>query len=380
MAITVLAQPTTPNVTGTRLLYSLSSTNVTQPQFQYVADIYQGSNLVTRQFIYPNTAGSGNFDIARILSDNLEYDDDWKTTTSISADDSYKTFTLAFSESYATSISSSTSVTAGGASSTLQVFPGQLEPTYGSFNWQDSGSVQLLTNQTQGYLSKGNYVTFTVYEPPNDTTDYTVSFISASGDVLGSTTVGGGSSPNSFIANFGFGSGSALFVDRFETTDWETITITFEGESTPRTTYNRVRQCNGEGVTFAFINNYGFYDYYSIKNPVRENTEVERNTFTRTNVNYEAYTPSYDISRRGEIQYNTGYTDRYEVTTDYIDQAVAQWLTEMLDSPEVYIQENGNFIPVIITNSTYIRNTNTARQKLFQYTIQYKYANQRYSR
>ena len=380
MAITVLAQPTTPNVTGTRLLYSLSSTNVTQPQFQYVADIYQGSNLVTRQFIYPNTAGSGNFDIARILSDNLEYDDDWKTTTSISADDSYKTFTLAFSESYATSISSSTSVTAGGASSTLQVFPGQLEPTYGSFNWQDSGSVQLLTNQTQGYLSKGNYATFTVYEPPNDTTSYTVAFISASGDVLGSTTVGGGSSPNSFIANFGFGSGSALFLDRFETTDWETITITFEGESIPRTVYNRVRPCNDEGVTFAFINNFGFYDYYSIKNPVRKQTDVTRNNYTRTNVNYESYIATYDITRRGETQYNTQYNDKYEVTTDYIDQATAQWLTELFDSPNVFIQEDGNFIPVVITNANYIWNTNQSRQKTFQYNIEYRYANQRLDR
>ena len=64
----------------------------------------------------------------------------------------------------------------------------------------------------------------------------------------------------------------------------------------------------------------------------------------------------------------------------YLDKQTADWLTELMDSPEVFIQVNGDFIPVILTNTTYEWNTNQSRQKLFQYTIQYRYANKRLDR
>lgn len=378
MAITILNTPTSPNVTHTRLMYSISSTNVSEPQFQYVADVYDGATQLTRLLIYPNPQGSGIVDISRILSDNLEFDNDWKTANGIAAVDSFKDFDIKFGESFATSISSSATITPNLATSSIYAFPGTVDPNQGSFNWQDSGSLFFLTNQVEGYISKGNYLTVSAYEPANDSTNYVIVFADATGSVLQSTTLGGGTGPNPFVINLPLGSGSAAFGNTFENTDWETITITVGGNVITR--YNRVRPCFDEGVTFAFINNYGYYDYYTSDKPVREVTDVERNIYKRTNVDYSSTTSLYDITRRGAEQYNTGYNDRYQVTTALLDKDEASWLTELLDSPEVYIQEDGNFIPIVITNSTYTHNTNQARQKVFQYTIEYYYANQRYGR
>ena len=382
MAITVLGQPTTPNVTDTKLVYSISSSNALQPQFQYVTDIYQGSTRLTRLFTYPNPTGNGIIEVSQILADNLEYDNDWKTTGGTTSDEGFKEFKLAFSESYGSSISSSVSIVAGGASSTIEAFLGTVDPNEGSFNFQNSGSFQLLSNQTEGYVAKGNHVTIPVYTPPFGvvgTKEVRVEFVSASGDIIyANDALSTGA--NYEIYQQAIGSGSTTFGTYFEGSDWEYINIYDSGSATPWTTFNRVRPCSDGQVTFAFINHYGYYDYYSSPNPVRRVTDVERNTFSKPNVDYSSATSIYNITRRGEKQYNTGYSDRYEVTTDYLNKATADWLTELLDSPEVYVQDSGNFIPVIIENSQYTWNMNENRQKLFQFTIQYRYANKRYDR
>lgn len=382
MAITVLRSPSSPNVTGTKLVYSITSTESSNPQFQYVTDVKQGSTLLTRLYTYPNPNGSGIIEVSRILADNLGYDNDWKTSGGTTSDEGFKEFTLHFSESYGTSISSSVTVTAGGASSTIEAFQGTVDPNQGSFNFIPSGSFQLLSNQVQGYVAKGNHVTVPVYVPPFGavgTKEIRVEFVSASGDIIyANDALSTGA--NYEIYQQAIGSGSGTFGTYFQNSDWEYINIYDSGSATPWTTFNRVRPCSDGQTTFVFINQYGYYDYYSVPMPVRKVTDVIRNTYEKPNVDYSSTTSAYDITNRGETQYNTQYFDRYEVTTPLIDKTTADWLTELFDSPEVFVQENGNFIPIVLSNAQYNWNTRTSRNKRFQYTIQFRYANQRYDR
>jgi hypothetical protein len=383
MAITIINEPTSPNASNTRLVYSISSTNTSQPQFQYITDIYSGSTQLTRLYSYANPAGSGIIDIGRILDDNLEYDNDWKTSTSVAADDSFREFTIEFGESYGTSVSSSVSIFPDLTTTTIDVFPGTIDPNQGSFNFINSGSYQLLSNQTQGYIAKGNYLTIPVYIPPSavvGSKDLIVQFFDAAGSILAQSTLSLTPGASYQIKQQAIGSGSAVFGNNFENDDWTTIKVLELNSAELLTTFNRVEQCRGEGITFAFVNNYGYYDYYSSGNPVRKQTNLTRDTFKSPNVDYSSANSVYNITRRGEKQYNIGYDDRYVITTDYLDEATATWLTELFDSPEVYVQENGNFIPINITNANYTWNTNQSRQKTFQYNIEFKYANNRYDR
>ena len=145
--------------------------------------------------------------------------------------------------------------------------------------------------------------------------------------------------------------------------------------------YNMTWNCETTDYTrFAFINQYGFWDYYNVYNPLRRLTNVDRSLYDRTFVRYEDSQALYDITNRGNTQYKTEYTDSYEIVTDFIDKRMADWLTELFESPSVYIQKNGDFIPVNILNTTVDWNMNQYRQKLFQYTIQFKYANDRITR
>jgi len=384
MAVKVLASPTSPNVTGTKLVYSISSSLATNPQYQYVVDVKESGSatLLTRLYAYPNEFSTGIVEVSRILADRLEYDNDWKTTGGTLATDSYKEFILHYSESYGTSISSSTTVYAGGATSDIKVFLGSVDPNAGSFNYTPNNTFHLLSDQPTGKISKGNHVTVPLYLPPFSvvgTKELRVEFVSASGDIISATDTGALTGADYEIEQYAIGSGSTLFGNDFENSDWQFMKV-YDSGSSLLTTFELEEACNDEQTTFVFVNNYGYYDYYTVGNPERKSTDLKRNSFDKPNVDYSSYQSTYDITRRGTDQYNIKFTDKYEITTDYISKAESDWLTQMLDSSEVFVQENGDFKPIVITNADYRWNMSNNRTKLFQYTIQYRYANQRYDR
>ena len=83
MALSLQQYPTSPNVTNNNLVYLCTSTQVTQPQFQFVVDIKDESDvLIQRVKQQPNPSSKGVFDLGNILSTQLgPTDEAWKTTT-----------------------------------------------------------------------------------------------------------------------------------------------------------------------------------------------------------------------------------------------------------------------------------------------------------
>lgn len=429
MAVTVLNQPTTPNASKTKLVYSITGSNVNQPQYQYVTDIYVSgsSDLLTRFYTYPNLQGTGVVDVARVLDDNLEYDNYWKITGSIEPNQSVKTFDIRFGEAYGSSISSSVTIYTGSTANYLEVFPAIVDANQGSFNFNTSSfadvsaSNAFLTNNPAANPSGGGVPNFEYAYIVNSSDYMTLTILKDNVLTPASIGVRGGKIENgSFtfgplltiplsppegefntiglgpqnLANLnstwanGIASGSinayytlndpggiAVFINDL----WDGIPES-AGNLQLSNVKQPLKQCSDEYTRFAFINKYGFWDYYNIYNPTRKVVDVDRQIYEENYVDYSSIQSIYSITNRGEKQYNTGYTDRFEITTDYIDGPTANWLTEMFDSPDVYIQSGNNFIPIIINNTQYDWNTNENRQKLFQYTIQYQLANKRYDR
>jgi hypothetical protein len=130
---------------------------------------------------------------------------------------------------------------------------------------------------------------------------------------------------------------------------------------------------------FAFINEYGVWDYYSIYNPINKTTKLKRKSVDLPNVSYNDITSPYNIRKRGNTTYYTSNEDTYQITTDPLSQEEADWLTEMIESPNVFIQSGSDFIPVNIKNGSYTWRTNPKGQKIFQYTIEFNYSNNRRS-
>lgn len=405
MAVEVVQQPTTPNATFANLLYVLSGSNATtKPQFRYVVDVYEsGSNdYLTTIKAYPNTTGDVTIDVARELNDRLEYDLNWKTQNSSVPVDSVKTFTFKFGEEYSNTINNPRTIYPGTVPYNLEVFPGVVYSNNGSYNFNTASIVantNILSNVPQAdyaplfdsirdviILSKADYHTVTLLQP--DTT-ISVVWLDENNDPLYSKLL---TSTGDNFTTFGIGPQNLIDLDPateayFDDTNVVSVRITGLGLPSSYSYYLAGRSsiptpnCNTDEYTrFAFINEYGFWDYYNVFNPLRREDGVVRSIYERSFVRYGEETSSYNISNRGGIQYRTDYTNKYSITTDYIQETTSKWLTELFESPEVFIQENGNFVPINITNTTLDWNMNQYRQKLFQYNIEFKYANQPQSR
>lgn len=118
MAVSLQQFPTSPNIVDNNLVYLCTSTQVTQPQFQFVVDIKDESNtLIQRVKQQPNPSSKGVFDLGNILPTQLgPTDEAWKTTTPQTNSFSGGDFNIYFGEEYGTSVSSSVTLYNGAGS------------------------------------------------------------------------------------------------------------------------------------------------------------------------------------------------------------------------------------------------------------------------
>ncbi len=372
MAYTITQQATTPNAAYTRLLYVVSgSTNTANPQFQYMMDVFESgsSNRIKRTFSSINPAGVSVFDPSRIIQGELSEDNSWKISSVTPFQSSSKTFTLKFGETFATSISSSASIVEDIQQTDIEVFRGVVEPNAGYFNW-DSSSYAVLSNMPATMsMQPGDYGTISLYD--NNVNYVSQSFYSASAtpatyDLVDqknySVTDTFSSVPISSSANY-----------------WNYVDVSISSSiGLESYRYQLSDQTHKEKVRFAFINKLGSWDYYNNFNPVRQAIQVDREQYTAPRVDYSSLTSTYDITRRGRKDYHNSTDDVFTVDTDLLNKIDANWLEELIESPSVFIERNNEFIPIVITDTSYTANTNQARQKQFQYTINFKPSNQPY--
>ena len=372
MAITEIQEPSNPNAAYTRLLFTYSGSAYTdQPQFQYVCDVFvSGSDTRVKRMTQPiNSAGTATFDVARILQGELSVDYNWKinTPTDLVGGDnnSVKVFYIRGGEQFSTSVSSSVTVYPEQVSSALVGFQGVIEPNAGTYDFVSLPSPIVLSNMpTTMSMQPDDFGTFTFWS--NVSTTISQSFYSASVLV----------DEKNYIPTV-----QNLFTAvpiSSSNQNWNYVDISITGSYLPEVTYRYEAsdETHREKTRFAFINKLGFWDYYNNYNPVRQAIEVEREQYTAPRVDYSSRLSTYDISRRGRTDYHNSTDDVFTVDTDLLDKTNANWLEELIESPEVYIQRNGEFIPIIITDTSYTSNTNQARQKQFKYTINFKPSNQ----
>jgi len=150
---------------------------------------------------------------------------------------------------------------------------------------------------------------------------------------------------------------------------------------------------------FAFINKFGVMDYYNVINPVKKSAKIKRKNYTQPQLPWQNMSTTsgavFNSNSRGKNDYYTTYVDEFEVTTDYMDTATSDWLTELIESPSVFIQNEAivntglnqtdfyqerqvipnGFAPINIKNASYTWKTNKFSQKLFQYDLKWEMSN-----
>ncbi len=262
---------------------------------------------------------------------------------------------------------------------------------------------------------------------PNMTWDGTAFSIMTNNNVLADETAGGGDNDKSAITFGGdhLGNFSMNKTEIWNGAAWYTVAnmnngrgrnigtgnpkaaITwggFGGFGTPNPNVDYFlltsEEYNGSGVTpivdfnlsnnkdigcesykrFAFINQYGVWDYMSVRLPLEKETKLKREDVILPATDYSGNTSIYNISARGYTTYYNKPTTSFRISTIWLDEDEAQWMSEMIESPSAYVQEEVNgsseFKAIVITNKSYRHKTNPRGQKTFQYTLEFEFANQ----
>lgn len=412
---TITQEPTTPNAAYTRLPYVVDASDYNlQPQFQYVMDIYEAgsTNRISRTLQDPNPAGVAVFDPSRIFQGQLSQDDYWKLDGAAEPQNAVKDFVIKFGKQYGTSDSSPVTVYPDLATANITVFQAVVDPNIGSYNFSalvygkgfpipdpwlsEAPSARETINnpisfQNSLYFNSSDYAAYTKYEEAGGSININLRSIDESGNVTYLTGAQMYYSGSDFFQTFGIGPKNLMehfpaFIPYLEAGGLANeVSISFDGPTDSFSYYLTENDapfgpCSDEYTRFAWINKYGFWDYYNVYNPTRTTTNLTRQNVTLPRVDYSSLLSPYDITRAGDTQYHLSSKDEYTIETDYITKEMATFLEGLIESPTVYMQQGEDFIPIVFTNTSYTANLSTARNKLFKYTFTYKYASGRASR
>lgn len=401
MAITIYNTPSSYAPAYNQMIFTLSSTNVTQSNFRYIVDIYvNGSSDYTRLEVGKNpTNSSGVFDISGIVQNFLSQDAEDNTTTFKQCENSIASYIVQFGEQYGASsgITNYTNLT----SSSGYAFNGVFEPlafldfANNTYVLENSSS-QFLTDMPTFETRAGEkiilgFMTDAVNEA------YNLEIVSFYDDGTIFNTV---RTQNPFAAlsnrkdrsinvrvdhewlssltnsDLSFGT-TPIFVASYEyytikiknnagTVVSETITI-YPGEDIC-SKYDPIR--------FKFMNNYGKYDYYTFTGAKTKNTNIKRNTYKSNPNEWNSGGYNYNRMSRGLNQYETVLDDTITINSDWITEAESEWLEQLVTSPDVYIYEGSNLVSVNITNANY-ETKYVASQQLFNLVISFTYSQNR---
>ena len=278
----------------------------------------------------------------------------------------------------------------------------------------DYATISLLNgnlNQSTTLAQDVAYVEYTLYSGASivqqstlDNIDNTNNFLSGGprtgsisnpfpGTINTCTTSSGTQTSGSLLLYVGAGPQNLTEFDYLTLTgSWDYYTVKFypRGTSGPNvsaswdtfTYYKQDPTCGYDGVRFAWLNNYGVWDYFNFTLQEDKTTALDRGLYKQTFVPYNTTTNSvpYNIKRRGTTSYFVNISENFRVYSDWLTQEQADWLGGLFYSPSVYVQIGLEYVPVIINETEFASKTNPRTQKNFQYAVNYTLANNKRSR
>jgi hypothetical protein len=401
MALTIYNTPNSYAPVYNQMIFTLSSTNVAQSNFRYIADIYvNGSSDYTRLEVGRNPSNNyGTFDVAGIIQNFLTRDADDNTTTFKQCVNSIASYIVQFGEQY-------------GASSGITNYPNLTTSSGYCFNGVfspldfldfatstyvlENTSTQFLTDRPTfetrageklilgfmaqvpqygyeleiiSYFDNGTiFNTVRVqnpYQALNNRQDRSIN-VRVDHDWLSSLT----NSDLSFGTTPIFTSNYEYYKVRMKDIDGKVKTETIDiypGEDIC-SKYTPIR--------FKFMNNYGKYDYYTFTGAMTKNTNIKRNTYKSNPNQWSGTNYRYSTTSRGLSQYETILDDTITINSDWITEAESIWLEQLVTSPDVYIYDGSNLVSVNITDSSY-QTKYEASQQLFNLVVSFTYSQNR---
>ena len=137
-------------------------------------------------------------------------------------------------------------------------------------------------------------------------------------------------------------------------------TIKLDNSSTTQSSLIRVDiDCDSRYtcMNLYFINHYGMFDTARFNLAQKKMMSIDRKSFQQNEYKYNNTSVDYydanNVYRESKINFNTKTNWTYRLTMDYPSDAEYEWLSELMDSPQIYAEIDNNYYPVTIKSTNY---------------------------
>ena len=355
-------------------LWSIAySSNSGQVDFKYVFDVYVNGVQLVRTKVFPEPSnGRGYFDAMPVVSNEITYGwfvpisaNDTEATWVTQSDTlNEKTYQLRVGEDY--SGTTYLNLVSGNVTTYNYSAPllkrRQINIGQKLNNWLTNRPLRIKAKTTDKILipyfgSTLNYINVVPYNASN---------VALSGFAYYTNTpkkyseidIGVSALNRMSFSNYSFNvitSQVAYYLVNMQNTGATTLTSTIRVDIDCNPNYTP--------INLYFINAFGMFDTARFDLASRLTMDVERKTFEQRNYTFNnsnvAYYDANNVYNESKINYGSKSNHSYKLTMNYPTDAEYQWLAELIVSPQIYAEIDGNYYPVSIKANNYEYSTYT---------------------
>lgn len=391
MAITgVTYEPQDYRTVYNPIEYVATSNQTATARFKYLFDVYDGATLLGRLKVPADPNGYGRSNIQGICESYLTTNIGSINTTA-TADgftdnpNSYKEFTVKIGEEY--EVAGVLTAFADQQVKTVVTFNGSLPnyrgETLNFYDWQTNNYFQNYTVNTTGRkwltnapkgsgankgdnqkveLTDEGWLYFLYDHTGNPITDAQITTYDSSGSLVATYNLDNNVSsltdkkmlkipyaPNTLnnINPSEFTGTVTQPIISASVTSYRILLLdTISSVVTESIYFNVNSECRYQTRRLEFLNSLGGFDGFNFTKVSRRTEEIERSFYKQNPDNMSSGVIDYNISDRQKVQYYTKSKPKMKLTSDWVDVATFNWLLEMIESPEVYLYENGQRVAI----------------------------------
>lgn len=390
MAISVLSSPADFASLHDDLWFVVSADNVTQDNFKYVFDVYVSGELVARVKTNPAPSAEnsyGIFNSAPIVRNYIEnYFKPSGTSVLQASNDGIK---VVYSVSYGEEVSGTLTPDTGGT--ILYEGYNFYPPLFfdgiltlgngGDLILSDQYENLLISNYANDWLTDRNiqdvplifgkrlFISFfcTTYSGIDNVL---IQKINEDGSNNGAEASGG---IVSIPGEFNLFDLSAAAINDYLGSEFITendygykVALQFSDFTTNYVTIKHVCYDRTNPVNVHFLNRLGGWDTFNFSLINKRSTSFERRSFKRAayQLSGDQMRNSDDFNRynEGKINFSTQHLDTFKLISDWLSEQDYHWLGQLVASPLVYLEVQGAYFPVTITDNNYTYKLDKADQ------------------
>jgi hypothetical protein len=387
MAITILANPKDFAPVYNKMEYLIESTNVAQPNFAYLVDIYiNGSGTKTVRLRIPArpSDNKGKVDIHRVLESALTSDVGNPTgdAGTYDASNSSLSYIVEFGEEYGTTVvqypNEETDISRKAFNASLEKRP--------FINWDvteyelDGITKKFLTN-----MPDNNKVSLNSHGWLYYLDDPAITFINVNVfDLNGSPLAGAKIDVTASTSDIQFVPSSPASLNNIDVANLlvgaqpiiDSTVGSYEIQARGVGSYSETRtfiieeSCKYNTNTLIFQNNLGAFDSFTFYLGDMSMADIERKDMK---VNVDTVVGSdivYSMNEREKVTYYTKKSETIKLMSDWISEEESNWLLELMSSPEIYLQEGNELVAVAKIKATNYTKKKVVRDKLFKIDVE----------